>query len=409
MTQPHERLDELLENWHTGRYDQQIRVGSRLPSLPYGNEDEPVSSRRYKPSPHPEENEELQGLLETAQRIEALPTLQPDAAFSQRLGQQLQARAAAMRADGRRRSQAQLTVVRGERPRRFALWGGMRLHPGLAAAVVMLAVLGLLGVVGVVGAQASNPSNPFYQVKLFEQSIQLSFASPADRVRLHIGYARDDLQAVQHDGATGDEANYEQALGYLSQETSQAQSALADVPAGAEHDQLAQMLSALTSDEQQTLRGLLKQLPVLERLNTTAALKALGASVPIISTVTITTGDGGKASVEILGAGFEPGAMLLVNGQVTPAVVVVTATQVTAILTLPPGMNSAQFGIANPDGTAVQSGPVVLSGGTPTSQPSGEPTGEPTHKPGDGPTPTPRGDGHPTPQPKPSETPGPNH
>jgi hypothetical protein len=409
MTQPSERLDELLENWHAGQYDQQIRVGSRLPSLPQSNGHAPAGTPVS--STQPEEDGELQGLLETAQRVEALPTLRPDAAFSQRLGQQLQARAAALRADGRRHSQARLTVVQGARPRRFALWSGLRLHPGLSAAVMMLAVLGLLGVIGVVGAQASNPSNPFYQVKLFEQSIQLSLASPADRVRLHIGYARDDLQALQRDGTTGDVANYEQALGYLGQETGQAESALADVPAGAEHDQLVQMLNALTGDEQQTLRGLLKQLPMLERLNTTTALKSLGAPVPVISTVTVTLGDSGRASVEIRGTGFEPGAALLVNGQPTFAALTVTATKVTATLTLPPGMGSAQFGVANPDGTAAQSGQVVLNGGTPTAQPSGEPTGEPTHKPGDGPTPTPGGDGQATPTPgtKPSETPGPNH
>ncbi|MEI4878574.1 hypothetical protein, partial [Klebsiella pneumoniae] len=64
----------------------------------------------------------------------------------------------------------------------------MRVHPGLAAVVLALAVLGVLGVVGVAGAQASDPGNPLYQVKRFEQSIQLSLASPADKVRLHIGY-----------------------------------------------------------------------------------------------------------------------------------------------------------------------------------------------------------------------------
>src|SRR5690349_8214257 len=187
MTRPSDRLDEGLENWHASQYDRQIRAGSRLAPLPLEAQSSP---RGMSQDTQTDQDETLNALLDTARRIEALPTFRPSAPFSQRLGRQVQARAAAMRTTSKSRP-----LARAERrPRRgFALSGWMRVHPGLAAVVVLLAVM---GIVGVAGAQASDPGSPLYQVKRFEQSIQLSFASPADRVRLHIGNARSDLQAL---------------------------------------------------------------------------------------------------------------------------------------------------------------------------------------------------------------------
>ena len=349
MTRPSDRLDDLLENWHASQYDQQIRAGSRLVPLPLAGQQ---SHKSIPQDEQPDQDAALTPLLETAQRIEALPTLRPSAAFSQRLGRQVQARAAAMRAPA---GSNQLTLVRGRHRRGFELSGWMRVHPGLAAIVVALAVLGVLGIVGVAGAQASDPGNPLYQVKQFEQNLQLSFASPADRVRLHIGNARADLRALASYAQQRDDANYERVLSYLSQETDQAASDLEDVPAGAEYTQLAQQLEQVKSDEQQTLRGLLKQIDITERLTTTASLKALGASVPIISHVALTVGDGGKDTVVISGSGFEPGAQLLVDGRVVPADVTVDAQEFTAVVSLPPDARPTQVGVANPDGTAVQS------------------------------------------------------
>lgn len=401
MTRPSDRLDELLENWHASQYDQQIRAGSRLVPLPL--EGQPIPRNRPQDD-QPRQDDELNALLETAQRVEALPTLRPKAEFSQRLGRQLQMRATAMRAAGR---SSQSTRTKDQPRRGFGLSGWMRVHPGLAAVVLALAILGVLGVVGVAGAQASDPGNPLYQVKRFEQSIQLSLASPADKVRLHIGYARSDLQALSGYAQQNDDANYEQVLGYLNQETDQATGDLKNVPSGAEYTQLAQQLDQLKSDEQQTLRGLLKQLDITGRLVTTNALSASGASVPVISKVVLTVGDGNRATVVISGSGFEPGAQLLVDGRVMPADVTVQPQEFTAVFSLPAGARPAQLGIANPDGTAVQSAVTQPTTGTPTTQPSGEPT----KKPEGSTTPTPPGDGDhgtPTPGPEATHTPGPH-
>jgi hypothetical protein len=400
MTRPSDRLDEGLENWHASQYDRQIRAGSRLVPLPLEAQPSPKGLPQQTQT---DQDETLNALLETARRIEALPTFQPGASFSQRLGRQVQARAAAKR---RANSSSPSALAESRHQRRFALSGWMRVHPGLAAVLALLAVMGVLGVVGVVGAQASDPGNPFYQVKLFEQSIQLSFATPADRVRLNIGYARSDLQALSNYAQQGDDANYERILGYLNQETSQAANDLNAVPAGAEHTQLAQQLAQVQQDEQQTLRELLKQLDITERLNTTDALRTLGASVPTITKVVVKVGEDNRATVVISGSGFEPGAALLVDGRVMPAEVTVQQQEFTAVIALPPGALPTQFGIANPDGTAVQTALTQLTGETPTTQP----TGEPTHTPNEGPSPTPPGSGDhntPTPGPEATGTPGP--
>jgi hypothetical protein len=401
MTRPSDRLDEELENWHASQYDRQIRAGSRLVPLPL--ETQP-SSKGLPQQTQTDQDEMLNALLETARRIEALPTLRPGASFSQRLGRQVQARAAAMR---RANGSSPSALAESRHQLRFALSGWMRVHPGLAAVVALLAVMGVLGVVGVVGAQASDPGNPFYQVKRFEQSIQLSFANPADRVRLNIGYARSDLQALSSYAQQGDDANYERILGYLNQETSHAENDLKAVPAGAEYTQLAQQLAQVQQDEQQTLRALLKRLDITERLNTTDALRTLGASVPAITKVVLRVDEDNRATVVISGSGFEPGAALLVDGRVMPAEVTVQQQEFTAIVALPPGALPTQFGIVNPDGTAVQIPLTQLTGETPTTQP----TGEPTHTPDEGPSPTPPGSGDhntPTPGPETTGTPGPH-
>jgi|GEM_PF-2380151 len=406
MTQPSDQLDELIENWQTGQYDQHIRVGSRLPSLPPTNGAAQTPRRARPPADEPEQDNELRELLETAQQLERLPTLRPDAAFSRRLEHRLQSHAAALRANGRQQATPAPTS-RKKRP--FFAWA--RVHPAWAAVVMALAFLGMLGVIGVAGAQASSPNNPLYQVKLFEQSVRLTFASQADRIRLHISYAQDDLSELHQHTSAGDDANYLQTLQYLQQETSAAASELANLSDSQEHDQLAQMLAQLTASEQQTLRSLLPSLDITERLATTQALSELGAPAPSILSVVVTAGADGTSTVVITGAGFQPGASLLVDGQIVSASVEVTQTQLEATLVLASDAHPQTFGVSNPDGTVAQSNQIQWPNGTPTPEPTNNPTGEPTHGPGDHGTPTPGSGDHgtPTPGPSPTETPSPHH
>jgi hypothetical protein len=393
MTEPSEQLDERLENWRAGQFDQQIRFGSRLPSLPPSD----GVSRRARASSGPGEgDDEIHELLETAQRIEVLPTLRPSAEFSRQLEQRLRVRAAALRATRRRR--APLLVMPG--------W--LRVHRGLATLAAVLVTFCLLGVVGLVGAEASNPGSPFYGVKLFEQSIRLTFSSPADRVRLHISYAQDVLNQLQQPGVMGNENVYLQTLNYLDQETGAASSELANLPGGSDRDQLTEALAQLVASEQQTLHGLLLHLSFTERLATTTELGKLGAPIPLIRSITVTFTDDGRANVVIDGSGFEPGAVLLLDGQSVPATLEITPDEITAMLALSADMRPSTLGVSNPDGTVAQDNHIAWTNATPTPEPTKQPTGEPTHKPGE-PTPTPGGGDHrtPTPEPHPSDTPNP--
>lgn len=396
MNEPSEELDERIENWRAGQFDQQIRFGARLPSLPAvdGAPAQPPRSSRTS-SNAVEDDGELRDLLETAQRIEALPLLRPDAEFSRHLEQRLRARAATLRATRRRRVLP------------FLMPGWLRVHRGWATLTAVLLTFCLLGVVGVVGAAASNPGSPFYGVKLFEQSVRLAFSSPADRVRLHISYAQDDLNQLQQASVIGNESVYLQTLTYLDQETSTASSGVASLPGGSDRDQLTQALAQLIASEQQTLRSLLQQTSFNERLATTTELGRLGAPIPRIRSIEVTFTDGGTATVVIDGSGFEPGASLLVDGQSVPAALEVTPNEVKATLALSVDSRPT-LGISNPDGTVAESDQTAWNNATPTTEPTGEPTGEPTHKPGE-PTPTPGGGDHstPTPGPQPSETPRP--
>jgi hypothetical protein len=403
MNEPSERLDALLEQWQTGQHDQQIRVGSRLPSLSPAPGQGSASGPLRAVPPSRAGDAELRELLETAQRVQTLPTLKPSAEFSARLGEELQTRAQRLRAQ--QRMQSRITFAPGRQTTRkpFLTPGWMRVHPAWAAVVLFFAVLGMLSLLGVIGAQADSPSNPFYSVKLLEQNVQLSLASPADKVRLHIQYAQDALAALKQHTAPGDASNYTQLLAHLDDEIGQASSALSAVPAGDEQNQLTQQLADLKTSAQTTLRGLLGQLTLAERLATTTELGKLGAAVPSITSVTVTAGDGQKATVVITGSGFEPGATLLIDGQPSDASIEVSSTQVKAVVTLPPGDQPGTFGVSNPDGTVAQSNQITLS----NAQPTPSATAEPTKKPGEGntptPTPTPGGEGHGTPTPTPGQ------
>lgn len=391
MTEPSEQLDERIENWRAGQFDQQIRFGSRLPSLP------PSDGASYRARASADSGEhagDMRELLETVQQIESLPTLRPSAEFSRQLEQRLRARAAALRA----RRRAPLAAMPG--------W--LRFHRGWAALAAVFVAFCLLGVIGVVGAEASNPGNLFYGVKRFEQSIRLTFSSPADRVRLHISYAQDDLDQLQQSSVIEDENVYLQTLSYLDQETGAASGGLADLPGGSDRDQLTQALAHLVASEQQTLRSLLRQLSLTERLATTTELGKLGAPVPLIRSITVTFIDEGRARVVIDGSGFEPGAALLLDGQSVPATLEITPNEIKATLALSADMRPAALGVSNPDGTAAQGDQITWMNATPTPEPTEQPTGEPTHQPGE-PTPTPGEGDHrtPTPEPHPSETPEP--
>lgn len=268
----------------------------------------------------------------------------------------------------------------------------------LVAATVALFALGA----GVVLAAASaGPGSPLYGLHRVEQNVRVSLSSsPAERVRLRLAYAQADLAAIDHALArheTG--ATYTDALGAFQGDL---QAIEADMPAltpGAERDQLAARVAALQS---QGRSDLLRAVPTLSwpnRLKTTTVLGSLGAPVPTVAqaTVTRTLGSGDHETlVVIVGANFQQGAVIEVNGDATGTVVSQTSSQLVVRLDPNFPVASAKYiGVSNPDGTAAETAHVILalntgtgkgpgSGNSPTAGPGATATSSPGNGNGNG-------------------------
>lgn len=121
-------------------------------------------------------------------------------------------------------------------------------------------------------------------------------------------------------------------------------------------------------------------LPWPGRIKTTAVLGDIGDSVLHVDAATMVYAVGSDANqnvweITITGSGFQPGAVLLIDGQVAGIVTSVTPTTLQAAL---PGDEStplpASVGAANPDDTAAQTSSVSNQGqrqqspATPTPQ-----------------------------------------
>lgn len=359
--------------------------------------------------------DELTPLVMAAHRLDALRTATPRADFGDSLHARLLAYAAT-RQTTEQMPQGDGAVVAAptatrprtlpwteQPPQREARSGPRRrfrspLWQVAAAAVLLIFVGG-----GLLAAAASAaPGSPLYGLRRWEQDTRASLASPADRVRLHLGYAKDALHA--YNGIVSQQAGdpaYSDALSTLISEEQAAARGLASVPAGGEHDDLASQLSAL---RQQTLADLHNALPQIgweDRVSTTTALATLGEPVLVVSSAHIQRDDAGSAHgsvawrIEVHGSGFTDGAICMIDGRQVGVVVVVTPALVVAVVqgAAPPG--GAMVGVQNPDGTAAQTSDVQRD---PSKGPEATPEG--TVTPGNGN----HGGGKPTPTP--SATPG---
>jgi hypothetical protein len=245
--------------------------------------------------------------------------------------------------------------------------------PAAAAAVVLVVGAGTL-----TAAAAAGPGSPLYGLHRWEQSVQAQLAaSPADRVRLHLANARDALAALARAAAhhAGDPA-YSDALATVQAEDQAAAVALADVPAGAEHDALAAQLADLSTTERQGLLAALPNLGWNDRLATTHALGALGAAVPQVTgvqTQQVADGHGHDWLITVTGIGFQPGAQLVANGRPLGQVVAVTADSLTVALTDGDLRRLADGGgVENPDGTAAALTQLTIPSGAPATPTPGD-------------------------------------
>jgi hypothetical protein len=323
---------------------------------------------------------EVDELVDLAHRFQSASPLEVDPDFARQLEQRVLMHNAALRFQQFRRRQSF--------PR---LWGA---RPFFGVALSLCLLLFLLGTgVLVVAAQVSNPDNPLYAVKRLEQHVQVSLANSSEnQAEMDLQSARDRLNTL---AKLVDSAEfYNQALADLDQQISTASKAINALPAGRLHDRLGGELATLEADARSILRRLLPQLALPERLVTTSELGHLGDNVPRLKSVAIAlpAHPNGRATISISGQGIQPGAQLLVNGQL----VIVQGSLQNGLYVFVAdwvgNLHPQSIGILNPDSTAAQTSAITLttldehgngngnsnSGGNGNGNGGGKPSGSPT-------------------------------
>lgn len=368
----------------------------------------------------PAEEGELRVLLDTAALFEPLAAAQPDQSYADALESRLLAHASARSAPGLSAATfstplAMESESAGAAPPapthdpaqpHMRTWRVPRLRgsrvfwQALAAAVVLTFAGGAMAV-----AAAAPPGSPLYGLHRWEDGVRVSLAaSPADRTRLHLRYATDALVALDRAVAQrqGD-STYGDALATLRREQAAAARDLAQVPAGHERDALTTQLTSLRTQARHDLRAALGSRSWPDRLTTTSALAELADVVPSVAHAVVARESDRRWQVTLSGAGFQPGAVLLVNGLPVGAAHVVSPNLLTAEVSDVASLRHVALGVGNPDGTAAATESVATASATPTpgggDDHGGQGSGTGTGKGGHGgdhsstPTPTPAGSG----------------
>lgn len=255
-------------------------------------------------------------------------------------------------------------------------------YPRLLPQAIAASLVLILGIGTLTAAAAAGPGSFLFPLHRIEQGIQLGLSgSAADRFRLHLAYAGDALTALDaiHGKGGRDESAYAQALATLRDEEHAAEKELAAVPSGTEHGDLSAQLQAFKTRATRSLYVALSPdagLSWQNRVVTTQVLGQLGAQVPHIDAVRISrvedashAEDGSGSStrdthnwrVTISGAGFTPGAVIVINGHVAGTVSQLSPTQIVAFVKVDdPAMLAAAIGIQEPDGSAAQTNTSTL-------------------------------------------------
>lgn len=347
---------------------------------------------------------ELARQLDAASRVAQLAALAPAPDFTERIEVRFLEGAQRLPAADASRVRGPLHLPRRLPGRFSAIPAGVgRIWPGrwpgrsprllLPAAVLLIVCLGSLATLAV--AANASPGSSLYSLHRWEQSFRANLTNnPADRTRLHLQYARSALQAlnavVTHRGS--DQA-YDEALASFDTEQRAAVQSVNELSADASYTTLAAQLLDLRAQARHDLRAALRSLGWPARVRTTAVLASLGDTVPSVAHVTIAfvgLGDSEVWQCTVAGSGFQPGALLVVNGQ--PVGTVAALTPTTLVATIPadnvdwPPSATTSIGVSNPDGTAaqttsitVQSSPDENAGATPS--PTSEDTPDTTATP----------------------------
>lgn len=242
----------------------------------------------------------------------------------------------------------------------------LRSRPAFSVALAICLLVILLGTsVLVVAAHVSNPDNPLYVLKHWEQHIQVSLAnSPENRAELNIKFARDQLHSLADLANPTHKETYYQAIADLDQQVSGVASTIHTLPAGPDRERLLNDFTSFNVEARHTLRGLLPQLDVPERVITTDELGRLGDHVPhLLSTEIVpSTHPNGQAIVSISGDNIQPGAQLLVDGQIMEAQGSFQGGLYVLTTNWSNSWHPQYIGILNPDDTVAQTTVITLKG-----------------------------------------------
>lgn len=311
---------------------------------------EELPARQHRPTPASDHDREIDELVTVARHLQSHPQLQADPDFVELLETRLLLRHAALRQ---------------QRPARKGLARLWRAHPIYRIAPGFCLLILLLGTgILAVAARVSNPENPLYAVKRWEQHMQVSLAgSSASRAELDIQFAREQLNMLADLADPAHENAYRQTLADFDQDVNAAGSSIQGLAAEPDRVRLSSELTALKNDGRHTLRGFLPQLALTERLLTTDELGSLGDRVPHLLNAEIVLSahsNDHTATISISGSNIQPGAQLLVNGQVINA----PGSFQNGLYVFTTGWNGEQhpqsIGILNPDGTVAQTTMITM-------------------------------------------------
>jgi len=299
----------------------------------------------------PDQDPEVDELVALALRVQSAPHLQVDPEFAGQLEQHILVRNAALRL---------------ERPVRS--WTYPRLlqaHPVFRIALSLCLLLLLLGTgVLVTAAQVTSPDNPLYVVKHWEQQVQVSLVkSPENQAQLELQFARDRLKMLVNLADAAHAQAYGEALVELDQQLYAASRAINALPAGVDHDRVESQLATLQADARHTLRGLLPQLALPERLLTTDELGRLGDTVPhlVSAEIVLPAHPNGQAVISIAGEDIQPGAQLLVDSRLMDVRGSLQNGWYVFVANWVGNQHPQRLGILNPDGTAAQTTTITLN------------------------------------------------
>jgi hypothetical protein len=248
---------------------------------------------------------EVGEMVTLARNLQASPSLIANPVFAQRLERKVLAH----------RVRYTQTKASGGSWRRLF---GMALHMRIVLASILLCLLTSTGTVLAMAASVSNPSNPLYNIKVWEQDIQLSLTrSSQNQVDVSLRIIRDRLNAATNVADASHASAYHRTIEDVEQRIDAVSQVIDKLPAGSDRQRFSSELATVKNDARRTLYSLLSKLPFTEQLTTTTFLGHLGASVPSIqqATVVVTGHPSEQAKVTIVGTNLTNRTRLVINNQ----------------------------------------------------------------------------------------------